>query len=130
MDKQISLRKRILECKDRISLLKLTCSPYFKNCTDGYYHYYYQSFSECVKSVRSFLYSNDIVSSHVRINPYIDPSTLSLRIDLNFIEDFSDGFNFKAIGIINIDTTYSFQIILNRVLDMLKNRGFITELPF
>lgn len=130
MEKQTSLLKKILACKDYIALCKLTSSSYFKVSTLEYQQYLYRSFTECVKSVRLFLYKNNIISGHVRINPYIEVSTNKLYIDLTYVISYSDHFEFKYIGLIYIDYTYSFQTILNKVLFQLLEKGYIKELPF
>lgn len=130
MEKQISLRKKILDCKDKTSLCKLTSSSYFIVSTSGYQHYLFRSFSECVNSVRLFLYENNIIDENVRVNPYIAVSTNCLYVVLSKTIFFDDHYYSKPIAEIYIESTYNFQLILNRVLYRLLDEGYITELPF
>lgn len=130
MEKQISIAERILECEDYVSLCIFTSSHDFKFSTKKFHHFYFSAFKDFVNSISSFLYVNDLMPKSIYLTPIIESSTLRFEIELNMSESTPKGYIPKNICTINVDKTFNFCTILNRVLFSLKNHGFIDALPF
>lgn len=130
MEKKLTIKQRLLKCKDYNSLCVFTASEDFKFNTSKFHYFYFRAFKNFVQCVQFYLHFNDFMSDAIQLVPTFETSTLRLRINVYLFEDTPEGNRQNLICSIPVDNVFNFYIILNRVLLCLKRLGYLNELPF